>query len=172
MSSTKKAKSNNAFVSRSVRFDARVRESFARQQAMHALGITIAHIAPGEVDLHLPFNANFTQQHGFMHAGIISTALDSACGYAAFSLMADDAAVLTVEFKINLLAPARGDNFILRGRVLKPGRTLSVCLGEAWARTSNDRHDGDGDKNQGGEILVAQMNATMMAVTNRDDVRG
>lgn len=138
----------------------RVEASFAHQHAMKTLGVSLIRVAAGEVDLRLPYQAELTQQHGFMHAGIISTALDSACGYAAFSLMSDDAAVLTVEFKINLLAPAQGEYFMLLGRVLKPGRTLSVCNGEAWAYLAGKR------------TLVAQMNATLMAIYNRQDVRG
>src|ERR1700761_4942429 len=106
-------------------FRERVRASFPRQQVMATLGIEIAHLEPGEVHLTMPPNRAYTQQHGFMHAGIITTALDSACGYAAFSLMPADAAVLTVEFKTNLLAPAKGERFIFRAHVVKPGRTLT-----------------------------------------------
>ena len=95
-------------------FDARVRTSFARQTAMATLGIEIAELKAGEIELRMPYAVGYTQQHGFIHAGIITTALDTACGYAAFSLMPDDAAVLTVEFKTNLLAPARGDYFLFR----------------------------------------------------------
>ena len=92
-------------------FEARVRTSFARQTAMATLGIEITGLTPGEVELRMPYAAAYTQQHGFIHAGIITTALDSACGYAAFSLMPSDAEVLTVEFKTNLLAPAKGDRY-------------------------------------------------------------
>jgi uncharacterized protein (TIGR00369 family) len=92
-------------------FEARVRTSFARQTAMATLGIEIAGLRAGEVELRMPYDASYAQQHGFIHAGIITTALDTACGYAAFSLMPDDAAVLTVEFKTNLIAPAQGDYF-------------------------------------------------------------
>ena len=89
--------------------------------------------------MEMPYHADFTQQHGFLHAGIVSTALDSACGYAAFSLMAADAAVLTIEFKINLLSPARGARFIFRAEVTKPGRTISVSDGRAYAVDENGR---------------------------------
>ena len=97
-------------------FEARIRTSFARQTAMATLGIEITDIKPGEVELRMPYDAAYAQQHGFIHAGIITTALDSACGYAAFSLMPDDAAVLTIEFKTNLIAPARGGYFVFRAR--------------------------------------------------------
>jgi hypothetical protein len=86
-------------------FEARVRASFARQAAMATIGAEIAHLAPGEVDLRMPYRAELTQQHGFMHAGIVGTLADSACGYAAYTLMPADAAVLSVEYKLNLLAP-------------------------------------------------------------------
>src|SRR3984885_2386847 len=114
-------------------FADRVRASFARQPAMQTLGVAIARLAPGEIELTMPYELAFTQQHGFIHAGIITTALDSACGYAAFSLMPADAAVLTVEFKTNLLAPAKGDRFLFRAHVVKPGRTLTVCEAQALA---------------------------------------
>ena len=107
----------------------------------------------------MPFAPAFTQQHGFIHAGIISAVLDSACGYAAFSLMPADAAVLTVEFKTNLLAPAKGDRFLFRARVVKPGRTLTVCDAQAFAL------EGGAD-----ERLVATMTGTLMALFERPNV--
>ena len=107
----------------------------------------------------MPFAESYTQQHGFIHAGIISTALDSACGYAAFSLMPADAAVLTVEYKVNLLAPAKGKAFIFRGEVVKPGRTLTRCDGRAYARTGGDLK------------LIATMSGTLMAVYNRNGIQ-
>jgi len=114
-------------------FADRVRASFARQRMMQTLGVEITRLAPGEIELAMPYEAAFTQQHGFIHAGIMATVLDSACGYAAFSLMPTDAAVLTVEFKTNLLAPAKGERFLFRAHVVKPGRTLTVCDGQAFA---------------------------------------
>src|SRR5258708_36210795 len=114
-------------------FEARVRTSFARQTAMATLGIEISGLKAGEVELRMPYAAAYAQQHGFIHAGIITTALDTACGYAAFSLMAEDAAVLTVEFKTNLIAPAPGDYFLFRAGLLKPRRTITVCDAEAFA---------------------------------------
>ena len=100
---------------------------------MTTLGATLAEVQPGRVAITLPWAAHLTQQHGFLHAGIVSTALDSACGYAGFSLMPADAAVLTIEFKINLLAPARGERFRMVGTVIKPGRTITVAEGHAYA---------------------------------------
>src|SRR3984885_10474792 len=139
--------------------DSRVRASFARQAAMATLGITIVALKPGEIEFDMPYNSAYTQQHGFMHAGIIATALDSACGYAAFSLMPADAAVLTVEFKTNLLAPAKGDHFRFRAHVVKPGRTLTVCEAQAFAL------DGTAD-----ERLVATMTGTLMALFDRPNI--
>jgi uncharacterized protein (TIGR00369 family) len=140
-------------------FDARVRASFERQAAMASLGISILRLEAGRIELAMPYNAAFTQQHGFVHAGIMATALDSACGYAAFSLMPANAAVLTIEFKTNLMAPAKGELFTFRGRVVKPGRTITVAEAEAFA------HDGGASK------LVASMTATLMAVTGREGIQ-
>jgi uncharacterized protein (TIGR00369 family) len=110
-------------------FEARVRTSFARQTAMATLGIEIAALKAGEVELRMPYSAAYAQQHGFIHAGIITTALDTACGYAAFSLMPDDAAVLTIEFKTNLIAPARGASLAdlqLGGSVTRSRRQVAA----------------------------------------------
>ncbi len=141
-------------------FRTRIAESFARQTAMQTLGIRLESVEPGKVTLAMPFAAHLSQQHGFVHAGVITTGLDSACGYAAFTLMAADAAVLSIEFKVNLLAPAKGDSFVMRGEVIKPGRTITVCEGKAYALTG------------GSEKLIATMSATMMTVTGRSDVQG
>lgn len=138
----------------------RVRNSFALQGVMHTLGARLGHLAPGVVDIEIDWAQGLTQQHGFLHAGVVATALDSACGYAAFTLMAADAEVLTIEFKINLLAPARGAHFRMEGRVLKPGRTISVCEGRAYAISD------------GREKLIASMACTLMAVTGRADIGG
>jgi uncharacterized protein (TIGR00369 family) len=140
-------------------FADRVRASFARQRMMQTLGVEITRLAPGEIELAMPYEAAFTQQHGFIHAGIMATVLDSACGYAAFSLMPTDAAVLTVEFKTNLLAPAKGERFLFRAHVLKPGRTLTVCDGQAFAL-----------ENLADERLVATMNGTLMALYDRPNI--
>jgi uncharacterized protein (TIGR00369 family) len=141
-------------------FNERVRASFARQRVMQTLGIEIARLDPGEIELTMPYGLAYTQQHGFMHAGIISTALDTACGYAAFSLMPADAAVLTVEFKTNLIAPAKGERFTFRACVLKPGRTLTVCDARAFALDKGAE-----------ERLVATMTGTLMAVFGRENSR-
>jgi uncharacterized protein (TIGR00369 family) len=140
-------------------FAARVRASFERQAAMQTIGATLASVTPGEAVIELPWAQALTQQHGFLHAGMVATALDSACGYAAFSLMPADAAVLTIEYKINLLAPARGQRFRMHGVVLKPGRTVTVVEGKAFAI------------DDGREKLVATMNATLMAVFGRDGIQ-
>ena len=137
----------------------RVRSSFDRQRCMATLGIKISRIDPGVVELIMPYAEPYTQQHGFIHAGIISTALDSACGYAAFSLMPVEAAVLTVEYKINLLAPARGEDFIFRAEVVKPGRNLTRCEGRAYGRTA------------GNNKLIATMSGTLMAVYDREGIK-
>ncbi|EHL24566.1 MULTISPECIES: PaaI family thioesterase [unclassified Acidovorax] len=148
------------FEPRCANFAERVRDSFAHQGAMKTLGAVLGVVAPGAVDIELPWSAGLTQQHGFLHAGMVATALDSACGYAGFTLMGEDAAVLTIEFKINLLAPAKGQHFRMEGRVLKPGRTITVCEGRAFAI---DNHQ---------EKLVATMGCTLMAVTGRDTIKG
>jgi uncharacterized protein (TIGR00369 family) len=114
-------------------WDARVRESFGRQSHMTTLGVSIVHLAPGEVHLMLPFGPQFCQQNGFMHAGAIASVADSANGYAAYTLAPPETDVLAVEFKINLLAPARGERFLACARVLRPGRTLTVCQADVFA---------------------------------------
>ena len=114
-------------------WEARVRESFARQHHMASLGVTIERIVPGEVDLAMPYNTRFCQQNGFMHAGAIASVADSANGYAAYSLAPPDSDVLAVEFKINLVAPAKGERFLACGRVLRAGRTLTVCQADVFA---------------------------------------
>ena len=142
-------------------FEARVAASFARQTAMATLGIELGRVAPGEVELRMAHRADLTQQHGFLHAGIVACALDSACGYAAFTLMPADAAVLTVEFKINLIAPARGPALRFEGHVVKAGRTISVVDGRALQSAAVGAE----------ESLVATMTATVMTVLGRDGLR-
>ena len=109
--------------------EARVRESFARQQAMVTIGASLRSVRAGAVEIELPFDQRLTQQHGFIHAGVTAMIVDTACGFAALSLMPADAAVLTTEFKMNLLAPAQGTRFLARGRVGRTGMKLMVCLG-------------------------------------------
>lgn len=140
-------------------FAERVRASYGRQAAMRTIGAELAAVEPGRVCIELPWAEPLTQQHGFLHAGMVATALDSACGYAAFTLMAPDAAVLTIEYKINLLAPARGERFRMEGLVIKPGRTVTVAEGRAFAI--------DG----GRERLIATMGCTLMAVMGREGIR-
>ena len=140
-------------------FADRVRASFARQAAMATIGASLASIEPGEVAIELPWAAGLTQQHGFLHAGMVATALDSACGYAGFTLMPAEAGVLTIEYKINLLAPARGERFRMVGTVVKPGRTVTVTEGRAYALEN------------GREKLIATMGATLMTILGRDDVK-
>jgi len=143
------------FEPRNPEFRAIATDTFERQRAMHTLGISIARMEPGEVDLAMPYSAELTQQNGFVHAGVITAALDSACGIAAFTLMPAGTDILTVEFKTNLLAPAKGERFAFRAAVVKPGRTLTICEARAYAV-----HDGV-------ETLIATMSATMMALPRR-----
>ena len=131
-------------------------DTFERQHAMRTLGISIARLQPGEVELAMPYSPELTQQNGFVHAGIITAGLDSACGIAAFTLMPEGSDILTVEFKTNLLAPARGQRFAFRASVVKPGRTLTVCEGRAYAE-----HDGKE------MTLIATMTGTLMALPRR-----
>ncbi|HQR98817.1 MULTISPECIES: PaaI family thioesterase [unclassified Polaromonas] len=140
-------------------YAARVQDSFARQGAMATLGASLAGITPGRVVIELDWAAGLSQQHGFLHAGMVATALDSACGYAGFTLMPLDAGVLTIEYKINLLAPAKGQRFRMVGQVIKPGRTVTVTEGRAYAI------------DDGREKLIATMGATLMTITGRDDVK-
>ncbi|MEO6526265.1 MAG: PaaI family thioesterase [Gemmatimonadaceae bacterium] len=146
-------------------FERRVHRSFARQAVMQLLGVVMERVAPGAVDLTLPFRADLTQQHGFLHAGIVTTVVDSACGYAALSLMEPGAAVLSVEFKVQLLAPARGAWFRALGRVVRAGRTLTVVAGELRALV----HAPAAAESEKGE-LVALLNGTMMTVRGRPDL--
>ena len=134
--------------------DARIRESFARQELMRTLGAELAGIADGEVRIRMPASPRIAQQHGFAHAGAIAAIADSACGYACLTKMPEDAAVLSVEFKINLLAPAKGDSFLAIGRVVRAGKTISVATAEVLAES------GDPASSK----VIAVMQATMMRV--------
>jgi uncharacterized protein (TIGR00369 family) len=148
-----------SFVPANPAFEARVRDSFARQAAMGLIGARLAEILPGHCSIELAVRADLSQQHGFVHGGIVSMIADSAGGYAAFSLMPADASVLTVEFKLNLLAPARGERLVAIGTVLKPGRTLSVTRADVFA------HDGSR------ETLIATMQQTLMVMHGVSDER-
>ena len=120
-------------------YEAKVRDSFRRQRHMTTLSASIAFLAPGEVHLSLPFADRFCQQNGFMHAGAIASVADSANGYAAYTLTPPETDVLAVEFKINLLAPARAEAFLACGRVLRAGRTLTVCQADVFTAGSEER---------------------------------
>ncbi|TMQ70964.1 MAG: PaaI family thioesterase [Candidatus Eisenbacteria bacterium] len=115
------------FVPKDPAFETRVRESFARQKAMHLIGAVLAGVEPGRVEIELPFREDLTQQHGFIHAGIVGTVADSAGGYAAYTLMPAGSSVLSVEYKMNLLAPADGERLVASGQVVRAGHTLTVC---------------------------------------------
>jgi uncharacterized protein (TIGR00369 family) len=138
-------------------YAARVQASFARQPFMTLLGASITALGPGICEITMPFRHDLTQQHGYLHAGVVATLADNACGYAAFTLMPANSSVLTVEFKLNLMAPAEGEALIARGRVRKAGRTLTVVEAEVFARRD------------GAETLVAVMLATLMALHGRSD---
>ena len=141
-------------------FEARVRASFGKQQLMTTIGATLAKVEAGKVDIRLPFRDDLTQHHGFLHAGTIAAVADSACGYAALSLMPADAGVLSIEFKVNMLAPAQGDAIIARGIVIRAGRTIMVCRADVVSVTGRD------------EKLVAAMQGTMMVMTERESLKG
>ena len=121
--------------------EARVRESFAKQAFMRTIGASMTHVAAGEVDLRLRVRDDLTQQHGFVHAGAVASIADSACGYAALTLMPEGAGVLTVEYKINLMAPAAGQELIARGRVVRAGKTLTVCEARVAAVRDGEERD-------------------------------
>jgi uncharacterized protein (TIGR00369 family) len=144
----------SSFQPRHPDYQEKVKKSFSEQSVMKTIGASIEAIGAGEVEIEFPYQSNLTQQNGFIHAGIISTVLDSACGYAAFSLMPEDASVLTIEFKINLLSPAKGDRFRGYGKVKKSGRNISVAEGELYAFSDQ------------GKKLVATMVGTLMAVNH------
>lgn len=135
---------------RNPRFERAVRDSFAAQQLMATIGARLTGVAAGEVEIRVPYRRDLTQQHGFLHAGVVTSALDSACGYAALSLTEESVGMLTVEFKTNLLAPARGEELIARSRVLRSGRSIAVCQAEAAMIAD------------GAETSVAIMLATIM----------
>ena len=140
------------FETRDPAFREKVRISFHRQEVMKTIGVEIVSIDPGKVELAFLHQNTLTQQHGYIHAGIVTTALDSACGYAALSLMPENSEVLTIEFKSNLLAPAMGDSYLAIGRVKKSGRTITVSDGELYAISGQ------------AEKLAATMTATLMLV--------
>jgi uncharacterized protein (TIGR00369 family) len=147
----------SVFVPAFAGYEARVRESFARQGAMRLSGATIDEVAPGYCAIAITPRPELSQQHGYVHAGIVSAIVDSAGGYAGFTLFPDDASVLTVEFKLNLVAPARGERVVAEGFVVKPGRTLAITRGEVHAEEDGKR------------TLVAIMQQTLMVMRGKSD---
>ena len=134
-------------------FAADIRESFARQLVMSFIGAELSRVEPGVVEITLPYRKDLTQQHSFLHAGIVTTIADSACGYAAYSLMPANSDVLSVEFKVNLLRPARGKSFVALAEVVKSGRTLTVVRADVFG--ISEAH---------GRGLIATMLATMICL--------
>jgi uncharacterized protein (TIGR00369 family) len=145
------------FVAPDAGYAARVRASFARQGAMRLIGARIAELGPGHCAIELPHRDDLTQQHGYVHAGIVGAIVDSAGGYAGYTLFPADSSVLTVEFKLNLLAPAAGERLIAVGEVVKPGRTLVITRGEVYAEAA------------GARVLCAIMQQTLMVMSGKPD---
>ncbi|MBB3455381.1 uncharacterized protein (TIGR00369 family) [Rhizobium sp. BK313] len=141
-------------------FRARIRTSFERQAAMATIGAELTRVEHGMVEIELPFDVKLTQQHGILHAGIVAAALDSACGFAAYSVIDPSASILTIEFKVNLMSPGRGERFLFRGEITKPGTTIIVADGRAYAI-------GDGPAK-----LIASMTGTMMVIRGREGITG
>lgn len=136
-------------------FAAEVRESFAGQSFMGSIGAELSRVSAGAVEIALPFRDDLLQHHGYLHGAVIAAIVDTACGYSALTLMPPGSTVLTVEYKVNFVSPAAGDRILARGRVLKPGRHLTVCSGEAVTVLG------------GSEKVVAALMATMVRVTDR-----
>lgn len=145
------------FEPRDPNFEEVIRASFHLQRVMSTIGARLRSVMPGAVEIELPFREDLTQQDGYLHAGITTTIVDSACGYAAFTLMPAGSGVLTVEYKVNFVAPARGEMFIATGRVLRPGRTLTLCNGEVNAEEGEKR------------TLIAAIQTTMMRIARDSD---
>jgi uncharacterized protein (TIGR00369 family) len=136
----------------------RIAASFAKQGLMKTLGAVLADVSPGAVEIVLTPTPAVSQQHGFVHAGAVSAIADTAAGYAALSLMPEGSGVLTTKFKINLLAPAKGDLIRAKGRVIKAGRTLTLAQTDIFAETGGERK------------LVAYLTATLMTIAGRDGI--
>jgi uncharacterized protein (TIGR00369 family) len=130
-----------------------IEQSFAKQTVMSLIGGELTRVEPGVVEITLAYRSDLTQQHGYVHAGVITTIADSACGYAAYTLMPPNSDVLAVEFKVNLMRPAQGETFVARAEVIKSGRTLTVVRADVHALTGNDQRE-----------LVAIMQGTMMCL--------
>jgi uncharacterized protein (TIGR00369 family) len=134
-------------------FEANVRDSFSQQTAMTTIGAQLIRVEPGVVEIMIPYRANLTQQHGYLHGGIITTIADTACGYAAYTLMPADSEVLSVEFKVNLLRPAKGKSFVATAEVIKPGRTLTVARADVLSVDEAEKRE-----------LIATMQATIICL--------
>ncbi len=130
--------------------EVRIRSVFDRQQMLKTLDARLLKVSAGEVQIEMPFQRELTQQHGYIHAGVITTLMDNACGYAAYTRISPSGSILTIEFKVNFIAPAKGEKFIAIGKAIKSGRTLTVCSGEAFAIENGESK------------LIALMQATMM----------
>jgi len=135
-------------------FAEEIRRSFAQQAVMNLIGAELSRVEAGLIEINLPYRSDLTQQNGYLHAGIVTTIVDSACGYAAYTLMPEGADVLSVEFKMNMLRPARGQKFVARAEVIKPGRTLTVARGDVF-----------GVDEAGKEELIATMLATLICLS-------
>jgi uncharacterized protein (TIGR00369 family) len=136
-------------------FERDVRSSFGRQKLMKLYGASLVHVAPGTVEIAMPFNEELTQHHGYLHAAVVTALVDNACGFAAMTISPAGMEILTVEYKVNFLAPASGEKLIARGTVKKPGKTFIICTGEAvMIEDGKERH-------------VATMLATMFPVASR-----
>ena len=146
-----------AFTTPDPDYEERIRASFKRQMFMDFIGATLAHVRPGYCEIHVPYKKELSQQHGFFHGGVIGTLADNAGGYAAYTLMPADSSILTVEYKLNLLAPGSGDLLIARGQVVKPGRTLTVCRSDVAV------------VKDGQEKLCAIATVTLMQMVGRAD---
>jgi uncharacterized protein (TIGR00369 family) len=150
-------KSDSRFSVVDANFEVRVRESFEHQGLMRHLGAELLELKAGHVAIRVPFRAELTQQHNYFHAGVSGAIGDSACGYAAYTLMPADSTVLTVEYKMNLLAPADGDELIARARVLRSGKTLKICTADVYAKKNS------------AEVHCATMLATIMCLLGKPD---
>jgi uncharacterized protein (TIGR00369 family) len=147
----------SGFELRDAEYQRRVRESFARQGLMRHLGAELVSLEPGGAVIRVPFRGELTQQHGYFHAGVTGAIADSACGYAAYTLMGAEDSVLTVEYKINLLAPADGEELVARARVVRSGKTLKICMADVFVRRA------------GAENHCATVLATIMCMAGKAD---
>ena len=150
-------KEKSQFTAGDAAYESRVRESFSRQGLMKNLGAKIVLVEAGRAEIHVPYREDLTQQHGYFHAGVCGAIADTACGYAAYTLMPADSSVLTVEFKVNLLAPAEGQKLMARARVLRSGRTLKICGADVYVEKGGE------------EVHCATMLATIMCLAGKSD---